>query len=104
MNRVSKNLLEFDILFFYENYRYFKLVMSEVWLFCVTTGVNFINVLRVALALVAPKSMRIQSSCQYLFTLLRSTGAKAARRMLVKLTPDVHFDLGRGFRNGCGGC
>ncbi len=37
---------------------------------------------------VAPKSVRIQSSCQYLFTLLGSTGAKAALRTLMKLTPD----------------
>ncbi len=37
---------------------------------------------------VAPKSVTIQSSCQYLFTLLGSTGAKAARRTLMKLTPD----------------
>jgi len=36
---------------------------------------------------VAPKSLRIQSTCQYLFTLLGSTGAKAANRTLMKLTP-----------------
>jgi len=35
---------------------------------------------------VAPKSVRIQSSRQYLFTLLGSTGTKAARKMLMKLT------------------
>ncbi len=45
--------------------------------------------LRTAFTPVAPKSVRIQSSCQYLFTLLGSTGAKAALRMLVKLTPDL---------------
>ncbi len=62
-------------------------------------GVNFINILRRAFALVAPKSVIIQSSCQYLFTLLGSTGTKAASRTLMKLTPDpksakisqVHF-------------
>jgi len=43
--------------------------------------------LRAAFTQVAPKSIRIQSSCQYLFTLLGSTGAKAAHRMLMKLTP-----------------
>jgi len=37
---------------------------------------------------VAPKSVRIQSSSQYLFMLLGSTGAKAACRMFMKLTPD----------------
>ncbi len=55
-----------------------------------TPGVNFINVLRTAFALVAPKSVRIQSCCQYLFTLLGSTSAKAACGMFVKLTPDFH--------------
>jgi len=42
--------------------------------------------LRTAITPVAPKSIRIQSSCQYLFTLLGSIGAKAARRMLMKFT------------------
>jgi len=42
--------------------------------------------LRTAITPVAPKSVRIQSSYQYLFMLLGSTGAKAARRMLMKLT------------------
>jgi len=40
---------------------------------------------------VAPKSIGIQSSCQYLFTLLGSTGAKAARKTLMKLTPGSHI-------------
>ncbi len=51
-----------------------------------TPGLNSINVLRTAFMLVGPKSARIQSSSQYLFTLLGSTGAKAVRRMLMKLT------------------
>ncbi len=42
---------------------------------------------------VAPKSVRIQSSCQYLFTLLGSTGAKAAHRKLMKLTPDFYITV-----------
>jgi len=42
---------------------------------------------------VAPKSVRIQSSCQYLFTLLGSTGAKAACGTLMKFTPDVLWVL-----------
>ncbi len=49
-------------------------------------GFNFINVLRTAFTLVGPKSVRIQTSSQYLFTLLGSTGAKAARRTLMKLS------------------
>ena len=51
-----------------------------------TLGGNFINVLRTAFTNVAPKRVRIQSSCQYLFMLLGSTVAKAARRTLMKLT------------------
>jgi len=42
--------------------------------------------LRTAFTPVVPKSVRILSSCQYLFTLLGSTGAKAERRTLTKLT------------------
>jgi len=38
---------------------------------------------------VAPQSLRTQSSGQYLFTLLGSTPAKVARKMLMKLTPGV---------------
>jgi len=38
---------------------------------------------------VVPISIRIQSNHQYLFTLLGSMGTKAARRTLMKLTPDV---------------
>jgi len=46
--------------------------------------------LRAAFTPVAPKSIRIQSSCQYLFTLLGFTGAKAANRTLMKLTIDYY--------------
>jgi len=47
--------------------------------------------LRTAFTPVAPKSVRIQSSCQYLFTLLGSTGSKAAGRTLMKWTPGLNF-------------
>jgi len=47
--------------------------------------------LRKAFTGVALKSIRIQSSCLYLFTLLGSTRAKAEHRMLIKLTPGVNF-------------
>jgi hypothetical protein len=56
-----------------------------------TTGVNFINILRTAFALVAPRGVRIQSNCQCLFTLLESTSVKAVCRMLMKLSPAVNF-------------
>jgi len=49
--------------------------------------------LRAAFTPKAPKIVRIQLSCQYLFTLLGSTGAKAALRTLMKLTPEVVADL-----------
>jgi len=42
--------------------------------------------LRTAFTPVAPKSVRIQSSCQYLFMLLGSSGTKAALRALMKLS------------------
>ncbi len=54
-------------------------------------GLNFINVLHTSFTLVGPKSVRIQSSSQYLFTLLGPTGAKAAWRTLMKLTPGVNY-------------
>ncbi len=44
-----------------------------------------------AFTLVGPKNVRIQSSNKYLFTLLGSTGAKTARRTLMKLTPGLTF-------------
>jgi hypothetical protein len=47
--------------------------------------------LRAAFTPIAPKSVRIQLSRQYLFTPLGSTGAKAAHRTLMKLTPRVDF-------------
>jgi len=49
--------------------------------------------LRTAFTPVAPKSVRIQSSCQYLFTLLGSIGAKAARKTLMKLSPGKEYDI-----------
>ncbi len=45
--------------------------------------------LRRAFTPVAPKSVRTQSSCQYLFTLLGSTSIKSVHRTLMKLTPGV---------------
>jgi len=50
-------------------------------------GVNFINVLWAAFTLRDPKSIKIQSSCQYLFVLLRSAFIETSRKMLMKLTP-----------------
>jgi len=47
--------------------------------------------LRAAFTPVAPQSVRTQSSCQYLFTLLGSTNVKAVHRKLMKLSPGVNF-------------
>jgi hypothetical protein len=54
------------------------------------SGLNFINILRTAFTHVDPKSIRIQSNPQYFFTLLGSTCAKVARKMLMKLTSGLH--------------
>ncbi len=56
-------------------------------LMTLTPGVDFINALHTAFALVDPKSVRTQSSCQYLLKLLGSTSVKAVRRTLMKSTP-----------------
>jgi len=54
-------------------------------------GVNFINILQAVLTSKHPKSVKIHSSCQYLFTLLGLAGVKAAHKMLMKLTPGANF-------------
>ncbi len=53
------------------------------------SGLNFINVLRSAFALVDPKIVKKTVKLSIFFTLLGSTSVKAARKTLVKLTPDV---------------
>ncbi len=53
------------------------------------SGVNFTNILGAAFTLVDPKSVKkIKLSHQCLFKLLGSTGIKAVRRTLMKLSPD----------------
>ncbi len=59
---------------------------------CVLQGWISPTYLRAAFMPVAPKNVRIQSSCQYLFMLLGSTGAKAACGTLMKLTPGIADD------------
>jgi len=56
-------------------------------------GLNFINVLLPAFTLTDPKSVRTQSSRQYLFTLLGSAHIKAIRRALMKLTPSLLSEI-----------
>ncbi len=54
-----------------------------------TPGLNFINVLRTALAPADPERVKNQLRWQYIFTLLGSACSKAVRRMLMKLTLDL---------------
>ncbi len=56
-------------------------------------GVNFINVLRIAFAIVDPESVKIQLSYQCLFTLLESTSIKAVGRMFMKLSLGVELKV-----------
>ncbi len=58
--------------------------LKECWQ---SSGVDFINVLRTSFMPVVPQSVRTQSRCQYLFTLLGSTHVKAVHITLFKLTP-----------------
>jgi len=58
---------------------------------CKSPGVDFTNVLQAAFVCADPKSTKRQSSCQSFFVLLGSAHAKAAHRMLMKLSPDVNF-------------
>ncbi len=44
--------------------------------------------LHAAFTPIAPQSVRSQSSCRYLFTLLESTRVKALLKMLMKLSPE----------------
>jgi len=69
----------------------FLLTSIQVWTTFKSSDLGSIS--STAFTLVGPKSVKIQSSSQYLFTLLtlRSTGAKAAHRTMMKLTPDSTF-------------
>ncbi len=51
------------------------------------SGVNFINVLRTAFALVDPESVKNTVRSSVSFTLLGSMSVKAVRRTLMKLSP-----------------
>jgi len=60
----------------------------------ITSGVNFTYFLQAAFTHKDPKSIKIQSSCQYLFALLGSAHVEASHKMLVKLIPEeslIHF-------------
>jgi len=55
------------------------------------SGLNFINVLCTALMRADPKSIKKTVKLSIFFKLSGSTGIKAARKMLLKLTPGLHF-------------
>ncbi len=55
----------------------------------VTSGVNFINILRTAFPLVDPKSVKKIDNLTVFFTLLGSARLKAVRRTLMKLSPTL---------------
>ncbi len=54
-----------------------------------TTGVNFINILCTAFALVDPKSIKNTVKSSVPFMLLGSMSVKAVHRTLMKLSPGV---------------
>ena len=55
-------------------------------------GVNFTNILQAAFTCADPKSAIKLLNLTVFFALLGSAHVKAARRTLVKLTPDFIFD------------
>ncbi len=54
-----------------------------------TPGVNFINILRTAFALVDPESVKSTVRSSVSFKLLGSTSVKAVCRTLMKLSPGL---------------
>jgi len=55
-----------------------------------TPGLNLFNVLRTAFTCANPRSVKKTVKLSIFFILLGSTSVKAARKTLVKLTPDCH--------------
>jgi hypothetical protein len=51
--------------------------MNIILIRAVKSGVNFTNVLQSAFMQADPESIKIHSSCQYLFAILGSLGVKA---------------------------
>jgi len=62
-------------------------------------SVDFINISRAAFMPIAPKSVRLQSSRQYFFTLLGSTSEKAVLWTLMKLSPRIAREIHSTFPN-----
>ncbi len=58
-----------------------------------TPGVNFTNVSCAAVTLVCPKTPNDTANLTVFFAHLGSASVKAARRTLMKLSPDVKFSI-----------
>jgi hypothetical protein len=86
-----QSLPELFLLHPFHSFTYFSDPGKSLTTVVYQPGVNFTNktYLCAAFTPVAPQSVRTQSSCQYLFTLLGSTSVKAVRRMLMKLSLGV---------------
>jgi len=56
-----------------------------------TILVNFTNILRAAFLLISFRQKNTHKLCQVFFELLGSASAKAAHRILLKLTPGLNF-------------
>jgi len=67
---------------------HFRQKAAHKMLVKLTPGVYFTNILFATFIHADPKSINIQSSCQYLFALWGSVLIKALHKMLVKLTPE----------------
>jgi len=75
--------------------RHCKTILAKSKTFIKTNRVGFRpldqgSISSTAFVPVAPQSVRTQSSCQYLFSLLGSTRVKPVHRILMKLSPVVH--------------
>jgi len=64
------------------------------------SGVNFINVLQAAFTLADPESAKKTVKSSSFFALSGSAGVKAARIMLMKLTPGFHLEMKNFPNNG----
>jgi len=83
------------ILIFYICYKHASLTArtrktKEKSFIGLATGVNFINILGAAFTRKDPKSSKKTAKLSIIFALLGSLRVKAARRMLMKLTPGVN--------------
>ncbi len=58
---------------------------------CIRSGFNFINIVQAAFMRADPESIKKTNSLTVFFVLLGSASAKAAHRMLIKLTIGYSF-------------